>query len=109
MKSTLAQMRADMKLRRSISRPDYFQERKCAEALRKVLFLGEELTALCNEVELVEKKISKNRDTPRVVGVITELQEECLARDKKLAQEEIDSGQTHSFFSLSLRNAQLEI
>ena len=100
MKPTLAEMRAEIKLRNSNCRPDHYQTNKCIEILRKIPYLGENLASMFDEVESVVRKTkcSKSRDAPRMVNVMLELQEECLRRDKTLTREDLDTGEINTFF-----------
>ena len=77
-KPTLAEMRARIKMRNSNSRPDHCQTSKCVEILRKLPYLGENLSSMFDEVESVVRKPKhgKIRDAPRMVNVMLELQEE---------------------------------
>ena len=111
MRPTLSKMRAEIKIRNSNSRPDYHFSNKCIEILRNAPCLGEEISSLFNKVVSTMKKIkqSKNRDTPRLVNIIMELQEECLLRDAKLGRKELDTGDINSFFSHGRRNLQSKI
>ena len=53
---TLEEVRAETKTRRSNRRSDYYQTSKCVEKLKKLPYLGEDLTNLFNDVESVVKK-----------------------------------------------------
>ena len=87
-------------MQNSDSRPDHCQINKCVETLRKLPYLGEDLSSMFNEVESVVRKIkcSKIMDAPRMANVTLELQEECLHRDKTLTREDLDTGEINTFF-----------
>ena len=77
MRPTLSEMRVEIKIRNSNSRPDYFPISKCMETLSKAPCAGEDVFTLFNEVapDVKKTKHRKNRDAPRLVNAIMEFQE----------------------------------